>query len=88
MEERRKTVMPELGSNLAMQIGSLVAKVDTLSTELQKVDTKVERMELAVDQISSKIDRSEGVLAVVRWLGVGGVTIAILALARSFGVHV
>jgi hypothetical protein len=79
MEERRTG--QHVDSNVAMQIGSLATKVDRLSDDVSRLDLKV-------DTIGSKIDKSEGVLVVVRWLGVGGVTIAVVALARSFGVHV
>ena len=69
-----------LDTNLAMQIGGLVSKVDTLSTSVASLDVKV-------DGMNRKLDRFEGVLAVVRYLGVGGVSIAIVALLKSFGAQ-
>jgi len=70
-----------LDTSLAMQIGALSVKVDMVTASLASVDAKV-------DSLDAKMSRFEGVLSVVRYLGIGGVSIAVIALFRAFGFHV
>jgi hypothetical protein len=58
-----------------------------LSYQVAEVKTAVVALDIKVDTITATVERAQGVLAVVRWLGVGGVAIAVVALLKSFGVH-
>ncbi len=66
---------------IEVQVAVIATKVDQLVTSVSGIDLKV-------DSLDAKMQRVEGVVAVVRWLGLGGVAIAIVALAKSFGVEV
>ncbi len=59
-----------------------------IATKVDQLVSSVSGIDLKVDSLDAKMQRVEGVVAVVRWLGLGGVAIAIVALAKSFGVEV
>lgn len=58
-----------------------------LATQMTNLAAAVAAIDAKVDTLDHKMQRAEGVLSVVRWLGVGGVSIATVALLRAFGVH-
>ena len=59
----------------------IATKVDALLPIVGSIEGKV-------DNLDAKMQRVEGVVAVVRWIGLGGVCIAVVALLKSFGVEV
>lgn len=59
-----------------------------LSTQMVQISNQVSNLDLKVDTLTRKVDRAEGVLSLVRWLGFGGVAIATVALLRAFGVTI
>lgn len=76
------------GQALEVQVAVIATKLDQVASSVAAIDQKVDRMDAKVDIVDSKMQRIEGVVAVVRWLGVGGVAIAVVALLKSFGVEV
>lgn len=68
-------------------IAALTVQVQNVATDVIRVAGRVEGLDTKVDNLASKLDRFEGVLGVVRFLGLGGVAIAAVALLRAFGVH-
>lgn len=76
------------GQPIEVQVAVIATKLDQVATSVAAIDTKVDRMDAKVDSVDAKMQRIEGVVAVVRWLGVGGVAIAIVALLKAFGVEV
>ncbi len=66
----------------------LEVQVAVIATKLDQVVATVGNIDGKVDNLDAKMQRVEGVVAVVRWLGVGGVVIAVVALLKAFGVEV
>ena len=59
--------------------------VRNLTNSIQTVDGKITSLTTKVDGMDDKMQRIEGVVAIVRFLGVGGVVIAAAALLKAFG---
>ena len=73
---------------ISTKIDQMASAIATVDTKVVGVDTKVNVLDAKVDTLDGKMQRIEGVVAVVRFLGVGGVAIAVLALLKAFGVEV
>ncbi len=59
-----------------------------IATKVDQVVSTVASIDGKVDTLDAKMQRVEGVVAVVRWLGLGGLTVALIALLKAFGVEV
>jgi hypothetical protein len=62
--------------------------VAIISTKVDQVVASVSGIDLKVDSLDAKMQRVEGVVALVRWLGAAGVAIAVIALLKAFGLEV
>lgn len=51
-----------------------------------KIDRKLDKMELKVDAATSRLDRIEGGLGMLKWLGPSGVVAVIAGIAKSMGL--
>ncbi len=63
-------------------------QVAIIATKLDQVGLSVSAIDLKVDSLDAKMQRVEGVVALVRWLGAAGVAIAVIALLKAFGLEV
>ena len=64
----------------------LEVQVAVMANDVSRLVATVSEIDKKVDSMYIKMQRIEGVVAVVRFLGIGGVLIAIFALAKAFGV--
>ena len=60
-------------------------KLAVLSSEVSTLKIGMSQISIKLDQIDTKLDKADGMLSLVRWLGLSGVTIAVVALLRAFG---
>jgi hypothetical protein len=74
--------------SLETQVAVIATKVDAIDGKLDKADLKLSALDSKVDAIEGSMQQMKGVIAVVRFLGLGGVAIALVALLRAFGVEV
>lgn len=63
-------------------------KLAVLSSEVSSLKINTVAINVKLDAIDTKLDKAEGVLAIVRWLGISGVTIAVVALLKTFGAPI
>ena len=82
---RERRAQPAQPHNPEVALAVLSNQVSNVATELAKVAVKVDTLDSKMDILDAKQQRAEGVLAVVRFLGVSGVLVAIVALAKAFG---
>ena len=73
---------------ISTKIDAMANAIATVDSKVGGVDTKVNVLDAKVDTLDGKMQRIEAVVAIVRFLGIGGVAIAILALLKAFGVEV
>ncbi len=59
-----------------------------IATKLDTVVASVSSIDVKVDSLDAKMQRVEGVVALVRWLGAAGVAIAVVALLKAFGLEI
>jgi hypothetical protein len=59
---------------------------DKLDRRLDSLDGKVDRVDLKVDVATSRLDRLEGALGTVKWLGPAGVAAVVVGIAKSMGL--
>ena len=68
-----------------MQLAVLSNQVSNIATDLARIGVKVDNLDTKMDTLDAKQQRAEGVLAVVRFLGVSGVVVGVVALLKAFG---
>jgi MoaA/NifB/PqqE/SkfB family radical SAM enzyme len=51
-----------------------------------KLDKRLDRVEVKVDGVTSRVDRIEGGLGMLKWLGPTGVAALIAGVAKSMGI--
>ena len=67
-------------------VAGIDAKIETRFSALEsKVDTRLDKTDDKVDHLSSRIDRFDGAISVVKWLGPAGVVGIIYGLGKSAG---
>ena len=61
-----------------------------IQSQLNRIEDKIDRrlteLEVKVDAATSRLDRMEGGLSMLRWLGPTGVIAVIIAVAQSSGL--
>jgi len=62
------------------------AKLDAKFTALEsKVDSRLDKTDDKVDHLNSRIDRFDGAISVIKWLGPAGVVGIIFGVGRAAG---
>lgn len=72
-------------TGIVRDLAVIGGKVDALDT---KIDTRTDALNVKFDAMDAKQQRAEGVLAVVRFLGISGVVVAVAALLKAFGAPI
>ena len=62
--------------------GDLFDRLDRIE---DKLDRRLDAVDRKVEGVTSRLDRMEGALSMLRWLGPTGVVAVIAALAQSMG---
>lgn len=75
--------MSDLIDNRRPSNGDLYARLDRMEDHLSR---RLEQLAVKVDDDSARLDRMEGGIAMLRWLGPTGVVAVIFALAQAAGV--
>lgn len=71
-----------------VQLAVLSTQLGTVAIAVTRLEGAVGHLDGKVDTLDAKVQRAEGVLSLVRWLGVSGVIVALVALARSAGIAI
>ena len=71
--------------NPEVQLAVLSTQVSSIATDVARIGVKVDTLDSKMDVLDAKQQRAEGVLAVVRFLGVSGVVVGVAALLKAFG---
>lgn len=81
--ERMSVMANDQYPNRPSTYGDLFDRLDRIE---DKLDRRLDSVDRKVEGVTSRLDRMEGALGMLRWLGPTGVVAVIFALAQSVGL--